>query len=273
MKRFVGKVALVTASTAGIGLEIARRFAQEGAKVIISSRKPQNVQAAVEQLQNEGLDVQGVVCHVADKAQRKQLIKTAAGVGLNKIHFLVSNAAINPIAATIMDMPESAIDKILDVNLKATIMLVKETAPYLSEDAAVVILSSYAGYNPAVDTHLGMYSVSKTALIGLTKVLAKELGQKGIRVNGVAPGIIPTKLSSLLVNTPELASDYLKTTSLGRLGTVEEIAGLVSFLCSKDAGYITGETIVASGGSLSRLWMGIRSLCAYGVSKPTLNAT
>lgn len=253
MKRFTGKVAVVTASTAGIGLGIARRFAQEGATVIISSRKAENVQAVEGQLRAEGLDVVGLVCHVADKAQRKNLIEKAVRVGENGIHMLVTNAAINPVAAPILEMPEWAIDKTLDVNLKATIMLIKEATPYLAQDAAVVLLSSYMGYNPALDVHLGMYAVSKTALIGLTKALAKEFGPRGIRVNGVAPGIIPTKFSSLLVETPEVAEGYFKTTSLARFGTVEEIAGIVSFLCSRDAGYITGETIVASGGSLSRL--------------------
>ncbi|GMH42744.1 hypothetical protein BSKO_10663 [Bryopsis sp. KO-2023] len=252
-KRFEGRVVVVTASTAGIGLGIVQRFAREGAKVILSSRKQRNVDETIDALRKQGLDVHGCVCHVSEKDHRRRLLEMAAGFK-GKIDVLVSNAAINPVAASILDMPEWALDKLWDVNVKSTIMLVKELAPYFSSDASVVLLSSYEGFNPGGGGNiLGMYGVTKTALLGLTKALARELGPKGVRVNCVAPGIIPTKLSTALVESEELREAILKATVLKRLGTVDEIAGVVAFLCSTDAGYITGENVVASGGVASRL--------------------
>lgn len=246
-------MAVVTASSAGIGLATVRRLAQEGATVLLSSRKQENVDEAVEELQREGLAVHGCVCHVSDMSHRHKLLNEAVRIGGGKIDILVSNAAVNPVAVSLLEMPEWAIDKHLDVNIKAAIMLVKEATPYFSKDASVVILSSYVGYNPAVSAVMSMYAVTKTALLGLTKVLASELGSKGVRVNGIAPGTIPTKLAAALVRDKELTQEYLRGTNLKRFGTVDEIAGIVSFLCSKDAGYITGETIVAAGGTMSRL--------------------
>lgn len=246
-------MAVVTASSAGIGLATVRRLAQEGATVLLSSRKQGNVDEAVEELQKEGLKVHGCVCHVSDKNHRQRLINEAVRIGGGKIDILVSNAAVNPVAVSLMEMPEWAIDKHLDINIKSAILLVKEAAPHFTKDASVVIISSYVGYNPGVSEFLSMYAVTKTALLGLTKVLASELGPRGVRVNGVAPGTIPTKLAAAMVENKEITEEYLKGTYLNRLGTVDEIAGVVSFLCSKDAGYITGETIVAAGGTMSRL--------------------
>jgi dehydrogenase/reductase SDR family protein 4 len=147
---------------------------------------------------------------------------------------------------------ESVWDKILDVNVKCTALLVKEALPYLKErrNASIVIVSSIGGFMPF--SALGPYSTSKTALLGLTKALATELAP-AIRVNCIAPGIIKTKFSSAIWQNDVIAAETIKNIPMGRLGEAEECAGAVSFLCSEDASYITGETIVISGGMPSRL--------------------
>jgi len=250
-----GKVAIVTASTDGIGLAIARRLAVDGAKVVISSRKEKNVQTALKNIYAEGIPKDkliGMVCHVGNKEDRTKLIeKTVQEFG--GVDFLISNAAINPVMGPALDCPEAAWDKIFEVNVKAPFLLSQEILPHLlkRQGGSIVFISSIAGFQPF--QILGPYSVSKTALLGLTKVLAQQLGPDNIRVNCVAPGIIRTKFSQALTSTPEIAEKVVENVPLGRVGEPDEIGGLVSFLCSKDASYITGENFVVAGGQPSRL--------------------
>ncbi|XP_069490027.1 dehydrogenase/reductase SDR family member 4-like isoform X1 [Ambystoma mexicanum] len=246
------KVALVTASTEGIGLAIARRLAQDGAHVVVSSRKKANVDRTVEELRAENLSVSGVVCHVGKEEDRQRLVATAVEQ-FGGIDILVSNAAVNPFAGNILDSTDEVWEKILDVNVKATFLLVKLVVPHMQKRGAgaIVIVSSLAGYSPFQT--LGPYSVSKTALLGLTKALSPELAPMNIRVNCLAPGLIKTKFSSSLWQDESMMNHMLASLGVQRLGTPEDCAGTVSFLCSPDAAYITGETIVVAGGSQSRL--------------------
>ncbi|OCU01254.1 hypothetical protein XELAEV_18007044mg [Xenopus laevis] len=251
-KKLQGKVALVTASTEGIGLAIARRLGHDGARVLLSSRKQQNVDRAVQDLRNEGLEVEGTVCHVGNREDREKLIETAVQ-RFGGIDILVSNAAVNPFAGSILESNEEVWDKILDVNVKATFLLVKLAVPKMQErgGGSIVIVSSVAGFTPFPT--LGPYSVSKTALLGLTKALAPELSPLNIRVNCLAPGLIRTKFSSALWKNEAVCEHLMSTLGISRIGQPDDCAGAVSFLCSPDASYITGETIVVSGGSHSRL--------------------
>ncbi|KAM4809110.1 dehydrogenase/reductase SDR family member 4-like isoform 1-T2 [Rhinophrynus dorsalis] len=251
-KKLQGKVALVTASTEGIGFAVAKRLAEDGARVLLSSRKQQNVDRAVKELREQGLDVDGTVCHVGKSEDRERLVETAVQ-RFGGVDILVSNAAVNPFAGSILESSEEVWDKILDVNVKATFLLVKLLVPKMQErgGGSIVIVSSIAGFTPFPG--LGPYSVSKTALLGLTKALAPELSPLNIRVNCLAPGLIRTKFSTPLWKN-EAMSDLLTTTlGISRIGEPEDCAGTVSFLCSSDAAYITGETIVVAGGGRSRL--------------------
>jgi dehydrogenase/reductase SDR family protein 4 len=250
-----GKVAIVTASTDGIGLAIARRLAFDGAKVVISSLKEKNVEKALQGIYAEGIPkdrLVGLVCHVGNKEDRTKLIEKAVKE-FGGIDFLVSNAAINPVMGPALDCPESAWDKIFEVNVKAPFLLTQEILPHLQKrkEGSIVFISSIAGFQPF--QVLGPYSVSKTALLGLTKVLAQQLGPDNIRVNCIAPGIIKTRFSQALTQSPEIVDKMLEQVPLGRLGEPDEIGGIVSFLCSKDASYITGENFVVAGGQASRL--------------------
>ncbi|KYN11526.1 PREDICTED: dehydrogenase/reductase SDR family member 4 [Trachymyrmex cornetzi] len=250
--RLEGKVAIVTASTDGIGFSIARRLAQEGAKVMISSRREANVKRAVEELKSEGLQVAGTICHVGKAEERKNLLeKTKTDFG--GLDILVSNAGINPTVGPVLDSDEEVWDKIFDINVKCTYLLMKESLPLLkcSKSPSIIIISSVAGYQPF--NLLGIYSVSKTALLGLIKATTSELADEGIRVNGIAPGVIKTKMSQLLYESEESHELVKMNTSMRRLGTPDEVAGIAAFLASDDASYITGETIIVSGGTNSRL--------------------
>ncbi|XP_027362402.1 tropinone reductase-like 3 [Abrus precatorius] len=248
-KRLEGKVAIVTASTQGIGFGIAERLGLEGASVVISSRKQQNVDVAAEKLRAKGIEVLAVVCHVSNAQQRKNLIdKTVQKYG--KIDVVVSNAAANPSTEAILQTQETVLDKLWEINVKASILLLKDAAPHLQKDSSVIIISSITGYNPQAP--LAMYAVTKTALFGLTKALAAEMAPN-TRVNCVAPGFVPTNFAAFLTTDDALRQEIEGKTLLGRLGTTEDMAAAAAFLASDDASYITGETIVVSGGVPSRL--------------------
>eukprot|EP00210_Caulerpa_lentillifera_P005702 g5453.t1 len=254
MSRFDGKLALITASTAGIGLEIARKLGSEGARVVISSRRESNVQKAERVLLDEGIVVKGVVCHVGKRDDIRNLVQEALRFGNGKIDVVISNAAANPSASTLAATNERSVDTILNINIKAPIMLVIECIPYLAKNANIIFNSSVAAFHQAgISDTVGMYSVSKTALLGLTKAFANELGKTGIRVNCVAPGMVRTKFSSMFLDNQESKQKVISLTALKRLGTTHEIADVVAFLASYEAAYITGEIIVVSGGMQSRL--------------------
>ncbi|KAK3586741.1 hypothetical protein CHS0354_014772 [Potamilus streckersoni] len=252
LRKLDGKVAIVTASTEGIGLAIARRLGQDGAKVMVSSRKLTNVDKAVQELKAEKLTVAGTVCHVSKAEDRQKLIQATLST-FGGIDILVSNAAANPCFGPILDTTESAWDKIFETNVKAAFFLCKEVVPHMEArgGGSVVFVSSYAGYTPIES--LGPYSVSKTALIGLTKALVPQLSQSNIRVNAIAPGVIKTKFSEAFWKNETLHDMLLQSIPMRRIGEPQECAGLVSFLASDDASYITGECVMVSGGIAGRL--------------------
>jgi len=252
-----GKVALVTGATLGIGYSIAERLGLSGAHVVICSRSQKNVDTAVQSLQAKGIKVTGLAIHVGTSEARSKLVRAAVDAA-GKIDILVSNVAVNPVfGPMIQTTDEKSWDKIFDVNVKSHFFLVKEVLPHMPKGGSVLIISSYAGYTPS--PMLGAYSVSKTSLISLTKVLGTELASRGIRVNGIAPGVIQTKFSEMLWKHDAPGTDLTnpgegkQAIPLGRYGVPDEIGSLGCFLCSDDASYITGETIVAAGGVQSRL--------------------
>ncbi|CAN6327132.1 unnamed protein product [Urochloa humidicola] len=248
-RRLEGKVAVVTASTQGIGLAIAERLGLEGAAIVISSRKQKNVDEAVEQLKAKGITVVGAVCHVSDAQQRKGLIDTAVK-NFGHIDILVSNAAANPTVDGILEMKEAVLDKLWDINVKASILLLQDAAPHLRKGSSVIIISSITGYHP--EQGLAMYGVTKTALLGLTKALAGEMGPN-TRVNCIAPGFVPTRFASFLTTNESIRKELTDKITLNRLGSVEDMAAAAAFLASDDASFITAETIVVAGGMQSRL--------------------
>eukprot|EP00047_Mylnosiga_fluctuans_P003194 m.227887 g.227887 ORF g.227887 m.227887 type:complete len:279 (-) comp11663_c0_seq1:77-913(-) len=251
-QRLKDRVAIVTASTDGIGYAIAERLGLEGARVVISSRKQGHVNDAVARLQKQKIEAFGIECHVGNADHRKRLFtETVSKYG--GLDILVSNAAVNPVFCETLETPEDGWDKIFDINLKASFLLAKEAYPHLkqSKHASLVFVSSIAGFNPFVN--LGAYSISKTSLFALTKVLAAECGPHGIRVNALAPGVIKTRFSEALWKAEGATDQIMQQVPLGRLGEPQDCAGVVAFLCSDDAAYVTGETIVAAGGMTSRL--------------------
>nr|XP_011770529.1 dehydrogenase/reductase SDR family member 2, mitochondrial isoform X2 [Macaca nemestrina] len=201
------RVAVVTGSTSGIGFAIARRLAQDGAHVVISSRKQQNVDRAAAQLQREGLSVAGIVCHVGKAEDRERLVATALE-HCGGIDFLVCCAGVNSLVGSTLGTSEQIWDKILNVNVKSPALLLSQLLPYMEKrKGAVTLVSSVAAYFPRME--LGVYNVSKTALLALTRTPALELAPKDIRVNCLVPGVIKTDFSKVLHGNESLLK-YLR---------------------------------------------------------------
>lgn len=246
-KKYTNKVCLITGSTMGIGLAMAEKFGLEDANVIICSRKKENLESAEQKLISLGIKVESYVCNVNDKEQRKNLLNSI-NEKYHKLDVLICNVAVNPHFGNSYDISEREFDKIFEVNVKNTFFTIKESLPMLknAKNPSVLIISSQAGYTPFPS--IGVYSVSKTALFSMTKLLAEELAKFKIRVNCIAPGIIQTKMSQAIIDSDEAKLNFMK-----RPGVPSEIAGAAVFLCSEEAAFITGETVCINGGMHGRL--------------------
>jgi NAD(P)-dependent dehydrogenase (short-subunit alcohol dehydrogenase family) len=238
----------VTGASKGIGESIARFLADAGAKVVISSRKQADLDILAEEMCQAGADVTAIAAHVGDSEQLKNLVEqTIAAYG--GVDILVNNAAANPHYGPTLEFPESAFEKIMQINVKSPMELTKLVQPSMKArgGGSIINISSIAGLTP--DPGLGMYSITKAALNMLTKVFAKELGQDGIRVNAICPGLIKTKFSQALWEDKKNLDRFTKRLPIARMGTVEEIAGLALFLSSPASGYCTGGIYTADGGT------------------------
>ncbi len=241
-----GKVAIVTGSSKGIGRAIALAFAQQGAKVVLSSRRQEAVDAVAEEFKAAGLDAIAIACHMGSSEQFAQLVdKTVAQLG--GLDIVVNNAAANPIFGPIQDADGGAFDKIMQVNVKGPWELCKLAFPHLKNNKGCVInISSIEGVTPGQG--MGLYSVSKAALIQLTNSMAREWGPYGIRANSILPGLIQTKFSQALFVNDKILKTVLAKQALPQVGQSDDIAGLALFLASDAASFCTGESFTADGG-------------------------
>lgn len=250
MALFEGKVAIVTGGTRGIGFAITRALLAEGAKVVVSGRKPATAQAAALELDPGGANVLGVAAHNGDVNALRELLD-AAIMRFGQVDLLVNNAATNPHFGPILTCGEAQYDKIFEVDLKGYFFLAQMVAEHLiarKAGGAIVNVASIVGLRP--DMAIGVYGLAKAGVVALTRTAAKEWGSYGIRVNAVAPGVIPTRLSEMLVQTPEIREAVEAGTPMGRLGRVEEVAEAVCFLLSERSSYTTGHVLTVDGGTV-----------------------
>jgi NAD(P)-dependent dehydrogenase (short-subunit alcohol dehydrogenase family) len=244
-----GKVALITGASRGIGLAVARAYANAGAKVVLSSRKQEGVDQAAGLIRKEGGEALAIAAHSGDDTAVSSLIEQAA-VEWGGIDILVNNAATNPHFGPMLTAEESHWDKTLDVNVKGYVRFIKACVPVMKARGGgkVINISSVAGLEP--QPMMGVYSVSKAAVIMLTKVLASELAADNIQVNAIAPGFVKTKFSSVLWQTEAINEAIVRTIPQGRMAEPEEIAGLALYLASPVADFATGSVFVLDGGQL-----------------------
>jgi dehydrogenase/reductase SDR family member 4 len=242
-----GKVALITGSSRGIGRAIAEEMAAAGARVVISSRKAEACDKAVAELTARGIEAIAVPCNVSSKEDLQRLVDaTIARWG--RIDILVCNAGINPVHGPLGEMPDSAFDKVMGTNVRSSFWLCNMVIPQMAarRDGVVILMASIAGLRG--NKVIGTYGISKAAAMQLARNLALEWGERNVRVNAIAPGIVRTDFARALWEDAETVKRVEAHAPLGRIGEPREIAGIAVFLASAAGTFITGQTIVADGG-------------------------
>ena len=241
------KVIIITGSSRGIGRASAEQLARAEAKVVVSSRKAEACAEVAAAIAKAGGEAKVIPCHVGEKAQVENLVaQTLEAYG--RIDGVVCNAATNPTMGPLSTLTDDVFAKIMQVNVQSTLWLSNLVAPYMAKQGggAIVLLSSITAI--LGNAFIGAYGMSKAAEGQLARNLAVELGPKNIRVNSIAPGLVKTDFAKAIWDNPDLMKKQLGNTPLGRIGQPDDIAGVVHFLLSDAANYITGQMIVADGG-------------------------
>jgi len=245
-----GKVAIITGASRGIGYAIAKAYTIAGAQVVISSRKQDALEKAAVAIRKNGGEVLPIAAHTGSfKAINAMVEKTIAAYG--RIDILVNNAATNPHFGPILTATEEQWEKILSVNLIGYFRTVKACITQMQENGGGKIINIASVSALQAQPGLGIYSISKAGVLMLTKVLALELAKDNIQVNAVAPGLIKTRFSQKLWDTPKILEEALKHIPLQRIGTPEEITGIALYLASPASDYTTGSVFIIDGGQLA----------------------
>ncbi|TDF41361.1 SDR family oxidoreductase [Alteromonadaceae bacterium M269] len=245
-----GKVALVTGASRGIGESIAKLLAAYGAEVIVSSRKIDGCEAVAQSIRDSGGKAEAFACHIGNMDDiSNTFAHTKEKYG--KLDILVNNAAANPYFGHILDTDLSAYDKTVDVNIRGYFFMSVEGGKMMKEQGGGVILNT-ASVNGVTPGHMqGIYSITKAAVINMTKAFAKECGPLNIRVNALLPGLTDTKFASALTSNDKILKTALATIPLGRVADPDEMAGTVLYLVSDASSYTTGTTVTVDGGYTS----------------------
>jgi len=248
--RLDGKVAIITGASRGIGAAVARLFAAQGAHVIVSSRQQASCETVAAAIRDSGGKATALACHVGDSAAREALISGVVAK-FGRLDILINNAATNPYFGHILDTPMVMLHKTVDVNLTGVFHLSQLAAKQMRDQGGGVILNT-ASVNGAVPAAgQAIYSITKAAMLSMTRVFAKECAGFGIRVNAVLPGLTETKFASALTGNAAVMAQLLPTIPAGRAAQPEEIAPAFLFLAAPAAAYITGTGLTVDGGLLA----------------------
>jgi dehydrogenase/reductase SDR family protein 4 len=241
-----GKVAIVTGASRGIGRAIAEIFSREGARVVICGRKQETLDQVAREI---GSNVKALACHVGRADQIENMIATTSRE-LGSVDILVNNAATNISLGPCLDVDEAQFDKMIEINLKSAFRLIKAVAPGMCDrgSGSIINIASIAGLRPQL--HSLLYSTTKAALIMMTQSYALELGEKGVRVNAIAPGLIQTTLSEYYWKDEAQKTSVLDKQPIKRIGQPQDVAELALLLASGRGSYITGQTLTVDGGFL-----------------------
>ncbi len=242
-----GKIALVTGASRGIGEAIARLLAKHGAHVIVAARKLDGCEAVVASIRAAGGSAEAMACHIGEMAQiEAAFARLRASHG--RLDILVNNAATNPYYGPIEGTDLGAFQKTVDVNIRGYFFMSSEAVKLMDGTGGAIV--NVASVNGVVPGHLqGIYSITKAAVIGMTKSFARECAPRGIRVNALLPGLTATRLAGALL-APENRSTWEANIPLGRPAQPNEMAGAVLYLVSAMASYTTGVALNVDGGFL-----------------------
>jgi NAD(P)-dependent dehydrogenase (short-subunit alcohol dehydrogenase family) len=249
MPEFESKVVMVTGAGRGIGRALATGFARAGASVAANDLAPGGLDRTVEVIQGEGGTVQGFVADVANKMQVQMMIEDVRDA-FGRIDILINNAGVEP-HASLLALDEYDWDRTLAVNLKGPFLTMQSVGRVMADEGGGVMvnIASIAGRAHGLKDRAA-YVASKSGLIGLTREAAREFAAHGIRVNAVCPGVIETEMTAKLREDEAMMARWLADIPEGRLGLPEDVVGLVMFLCSDAAAYVTGQAINVDGGKV-----------------------
>ncbi len=245
-----GKLALITGASRGIGAEAAKMLARFGARVILSSRKREGLDGIAQEITEEGFEATVRPCHNGDLSQINSLFEELDREG-ESVDILVNNAATNPYFGPAVEMEEAAWDKTFEVNLKGPFFMSQQAAKRMKQKGAGSIIN-VSSINGIIPMHgQSAYSITKAGLISMTQSLAKELGPDGIRVNALLPGLTDTKFASAMTENQEYMKRVIPQIPLGRVAQPDEMSGMILFLASRAASYVSGGAFVVDGGILA----------------------
>lgn len=245
-----GRVALVTGASRGIGEATAKLLARHGAKVIVSSRKAESVEAVADAIRGDGYQAEAMACHVGDMEAVDAAFERISSTH-DRLDILINNAATNPHFGHIAETPMSMVDKTLDVNVKGYFQMSQKAALMMkgTGGGAIVNTSSINAERPG--PYQGIYSITKAAVVNMTKAFAKECAAWNVRVNAVLPGLTDTHFASALIQNKPMLEMILPLIPMNRVAQPEEIAPAILFLASDAGSYVTGACLPVDGGFLT----------------------
>ncbi|WP_171211920.1 SDR family NAD(P)-dependent oxidoreductase [Ruegeria sp. HKCCA5426] len=246
-----GRNALLTGASRGMGLEMAKGLAQQGANVVISARKIEALEAATAEI-NDAVGRKAatpMTCNIGNRQEVEALAK-AARESVGPISVLIGNAGVNPFYGSMRDITDEAFEKTMQANVQSNLWLANAVFPDMEGlgGGSMLFTSSVGAFKPS-DT-LGTYNISKLALIALVRNLAMEMGPAGVRVNALCPGVVKTEFARALWDNPKIAGSYLRQVPLRRLGEPEDFTGIAAFMASDASRYITGQALTVDGGAV-----------------------
>jgi NAD(P)-dependent dehydrogenase (short-subunit alcohol dehydrogenase family) len=244
------RIAVVTGASRGIGEAIARAYAAHGARVIVSSRRQDGCEAVAESIRAAGGRAEAIACHIGDM-DALQALFDAVGARYGGVDVLVNNAAASPFYGHILDTDPGAFQKTVDVNLRGYFFASQYAARMMRERGrgSIINVASVNAVRPG--PLQGIYSITKTAVIGMTRAYARECGPLGIRCNAILPGLVRTRMAGALLADDKQLAHYIGDNPLRRVGEPQDLAGAAVFLASDAAAYVNGEALVVDGGFLT----------------------
>ena len=241
------KTAIISGGSKGIGKSIAFKYAEAGANVVICSRKKDNLDIAIEEAQTSGFNIIGIECNTGEIESINNVVDKTLEQ-FKRVDILVNNAAANPYYGPILNSQDSHWEKIWDINVKGYFNFIKACSKSMKDNkyGKIINVASIAAKTPL--DGLGVYNISKAAVVMLTKVLAKEMAESNIQVNTLAPGLIKTDFSKALWEDEKVYNEIIKAIPQARMGEPDDISGMALYLASGASDFITGSMFVVDGG-------------------------